>query len=115
MVPTWNYVALHVSATLKAFHEPEAILALLNKLTDRHEATQPHPWHVADTPADYTEQLLGKIVGIEFSVVRVLGKWKVSQNQPASNQRTVIAGLESQQSDVASQMASLVMKFAKGG
>ena len=33
-------------------------------------------------------------VGIEITITRLLGKWKVSQNQPAANQASLIAALE---------------------
>ncbi|HYR25354.1 MAG TPA: FMN-binding negative transcriptional regulator, partial [Aquabacterium sp.] len=84
------------------------IRALLTRLTDQHEATQPHPWQVSDAPADFTDRLLGQIVGIELTVHRIQGKWKVSQNQPAQNQRGVIQGLLAQDDDASRQMAALV-------
>ena len=48
---------------------------------------------VSDTPQDFTEKLIEQIVGIEITVSRLSGKWKVSQNQPAENQISVIKGL----------------------
>jgi transcriptional regulator len=38
--------------------------------------------------------MLGAIVGIEIDITRLLGKWKVSQNQPAANQASLIAALD---------------------
>jgi transcriptional regulator len=37
--------------------------------------------------------MLGAIVGFEFSITRITGKWKVSQNRNAADQRGVIDGL----------------------
>lgn len=108
VVPTWNYAVVHAYATLEALHDPQDIRALLTRLTDQHEATQPHPWQVSDAPADFTDRLLGQIVGIELAVHRIQGKWKVSQNQPAQNQRGVIQGLLAQDDDASRQMAALV-------
>jgi len=38
--------------------------------------------------------MLGAIVGIEISITRLLGKWKVSQNQAPKNRASLIAVLE---------------------
>jgi transcriptional regulator len=57
-------------------------------------AALPRPWAVTDAPADYIEKMLGAIVGIEITITRLLGKWKVSQNQPAANQASLITALE---------------------
>ena len=94
VVPTWNYAVVHASGPLRAVHDADWKLALLNQLTQTHESAQPHPWGVGDAPADYIERLMSAIVGIEIPVVRLQGKWKVSQNQPEVNQQGVLAGLK---------------------
>lgn len=63
-------------------------------MTAANEAALPQPWAVTDAPADYIEKMLGAVVGIEITITRLLGKWKVSQNQPAVNQASLIAALE---------------------
>lgn len=62
-------------------------------MTAIHEAGLPEPWSVSDAPADFTERLIGQIIGIEIRITRLQGKWKVSQNQPAENRNSVIGGL----------------------
>lgn len=111
VVPTWNYAVVHVHATLTANQDPEALLALLTKLTDHHEAAQAKPWQVADAPADYIERMMGAIVRVDFSIQRMQGKWKVSQNQPQANRLGVVDGLRGLGSDAATEMASLVQQF----
>lgn len=108
VVPTWNYAVVHAHCTLKAIHEPERVLQILNKLTDKHEADQPHPWRLADAPTDFTEKLLAHIVGIELTVHSLQGKWKISQNQPLGNQATVVQGLIEGGSLEQLQMAQLM-------
>ena len=108
VVPTWNYAVVHAHGALSAVHDAAWKLALLNQLTHTHESTQPHPWAVADAPADYIERLLAAIVGIEIPVVRLQGKWKVSQNQPAANQQGVLAGLNAAGGAAQLAMAKLV-------
>jgi transcriptional regulator len=92
-VPTWNYLAVHAWGPLVLHDSADWILAQLSDLTDRHEGTQPHPWAVSDAPNDFTERLVGALIGIEIPVRRIQGKFKLSQNQPLTNQLGVIEGL----------------------
>jgi transcriptional regulator len=108
VVPTWNYAVVHAHCTLAAIHEPARILQIITQLTDRHEAQQTHPWRVTDAPSEYTDSLLGHIVGIELNINRIQGKWKVSQNQPLANQQSVVQGLHAAGTDAHRQMAALV-------
>lgn len=108
VVPTWNYAVVHAYCTLEAIHDPQQVLQIITKLTDQHEASQPHPWRVADAPSEFTESLLGNIVGIELKINHIQGKWKVSQNQPIPNQQSVAQGLLAEGSDAQTQMALLV-------
>jgi len=94
VVPTWNYTAVHAWGDLRVIDDPAWIFAQISALTATHEAALPQPWAVTDAPADYIEKMLGAIVGIEITINRLLGKWKVSQNQPAANQASLIAALE---------------------
>jgi transcriptional regulator len=92
-VPTWNYGVVHVHGRLRVIEEAGWLRQLLERLTDRHEAGQPKPWRVADAPADHVEKLLGAIAGLEISIDRIEGKFKLSQNHPAANRTGVIDGL----------------------
>ena len=94
VVPTWNYAAVHVYGELRVIDDPDWIFAQISSLTAANEAALPQPWAVIDAPADYIEKMLGAIVGIEITITRLLGKWKVSQNQPAENRTSLIATLE---------------------
>ncbi len=114
VVPTWNYAVVHVTATLTACHEPDALLAVVTKLTARHESAQAIPWRVADAPPEFIENLLANIVGVEFRILHIRGKWKVSQNQPLENRRGVVAGLRALSSESADHMARLVEQSAAG-
>ncbi len=105
VVPTWNYEAVHVRGKLTTFEQPEHLRDLLGKLTDRHEANQPQPWKTTDAPADYVETLLRAIVGIKIEVTSIVGKAKLSQNQPIENQQSLIQSL-SQCEDTASKSMS---------
>ena len=62
-------------------------------LTKIHEASQSHPWKMADAPQDYTAQRLTEIVGIEIPISRLIGKTKASQNRAESDRRGVADAL----------------------
>lgn len=110
VVPTWNYAVVHAHGTPEVVQDPDALLAIVSRLTDVHEARQARPWQVGDAPADYTAQMLRAIVGIRIPVTRWVGKYKLSQNQPAPNRQGVVAGLN--QADPAHPVAALVQAHA---
>ncbi|NHZ40212.1 FMN-binding negative transcriptional regulator [Massilia aquatica] len=94
VVPTYNYAVVHAHGTLRAIEDPAWLLALLARLTARHEAAQAMPWTMDDAPPDFIERLVKMIVGIEIPVTRMHGKWKVSQNRSQNDQRTVMAAMD---------------------
>lgn len=93
VVPTWNYAAVHVSGTLRFFHDADRIKELLVRLTDRFESARPTPWRMRDAPAEFVERLVGGVVGVELQIDRMQGKWKLSQNRPREDRDGVMAGL----------------------
>jgi transcriptional regulator len=95
VVPTWNYVAVHVYATMHVTDDPAFLRRHLEALVPKHEAARDGSWSIAAAPADYIEQQLRAIVGIELAITRIEGKWKMSQNRPAADVEGVIDGLRS--------------------
>ncbi len=93
-VPTWNYQVVHAHGLARAIDDRAQVLAIVTRLTETHEATQALPWKVSDAPADYLDSMLGAIVGIEITVTRWVGKFKASQNRPATDRQGVAAGLQ---------------------
>jgi transcriptional regulator len=110
VVPTWNYAVVQAHGVLRAVDDAPWLLALVSRLTAHHETPQARPWAVTDAPADYVQQMLRAIVGIEIPLTRLLGKWKASQNRSEADRLGVAAGLENGDSD-ASAMARLVRNF----
>ncbi len=107
-VPTWNYVAVHVSGTTRLFEDPPSLLRHLHELTDFHESGFAERWSVADAPAEYIEGMTKAIVGVEIAMDRIEGKWKISQNRSAADQQGVIAGLDALGSHASQEMANLM-------
>jgi len=92
-VPTWNYAVVHAYAPLKVIEDEQWLLAHVNSLTNIHEAAFPVPWKVSDAPEDFIGSLLKEIIGLELSIRRLEGKWKVSQNRTERERKGVIDGL----------------------
>jgi transcriptional regulator len=92
-VPTWNYAVVHVHGRLRVIEDKVWLRSFLERLTDRHEAAQAKPWHVSDAPEDHIEKMLKAIVGLEITIDRIEGKFKLSQNHPDANRAGVIDGL----------------------
>ncbi|SBW11235.1 Transcriptional regulator [uncultured Alphaproteobacteria bacterium] len=93
VVPTWNYVAVHVYGALETFTDTDRLRDLLARLTDRHEAGRAEPWSLADAPEDYVAAMLKGIVGVRIPIARLDGKSKMSQNKSAADRSGVAAGL----------------------
>ncbi|RAO75353.1 FMN-binding negative transcriptional regulator [Dyella jiangningensis] len=107
-VPTWNYAVVHVHGRLRVTHDPVWLRSLLERLTDRHEAGQPEPWHVTDAPEDHIEKMLKAITGLEIDIERIEGKFKLSQNHPAANRAGVVAGLHERARRADAELAELM-------
>ncbi len=108
VVPTWNYLAVHVAGSAKVVQDAVWLKEHLRQLTNQHETERAQPWAVEDAPADYTEALMRGIVGIEIKIEKLIGKLKASQNQPERNQHGVKAGLQSEPGFCAAAMAELM-------
>ncbi|OHX11494.1 FMN-binding negative transcriptional regulator [Chromobacterium sphagni] len=93
VVPTWNYAVVHAHGRLRAVEDPAWLRGLLESLTREHEAEFEPPWRMADAPAYYLDRMMQAIVGIELTVARLEGKFKLSQNQDEASRGGVRRGL----------------------
>lgn len=108
VVPTWNYIAVHACGHARPVDDPAWLRAFLGRLTHANESARAQPWQVSDAPADYIASQLNAIVGIEISITRLVGKWKVSQNRLPKDIDGVVAGLRAQGDPEALRMAEAV-------
>jgi transcriptional regulator len=93
VVPTWNYLAVHLTGSVHIHPEPAWVQDAVTDLTNEHENNRANPWHVSDAPADYIDAQLKAIIGIELRIERVEGKAKLSQNRSEPDRHGVINGL----------------------
>ena len=111
VVPTYNYAVVHAYGRLRAIEDRDWLRAFVTRLTDRHEAARAEPWHVTDAPADYIDKMVAAIVGIEVTITRMIGKFKMSQNRTPADRLGVASGLEQGESDDSRAMARLVRDY----
>ncbi len=108
VVPTWNFVAVHVWGTPVIQDDPAWLRAQLEALTASQEKARAQPWSVDEAPADFIAAQMRAIIGIEIPISRIEGKWKVSQNRTPADRAGVAEGLVNEAGDTV--MAALVAR-----
>ena len=108
-VPTWNYVDVHAYGIVRLVEDGDWLRRLLRRLSERHEARSPVPWRMDELPESYVKSKLQGIIGLDIAESRLEGKYKLSQNRPASDRPRVIAALEDR-GDADSQAVARLMR-----
>lgn len=88
-VPTWNYIAIHAHGTLEPVEEESAKDTLLAGLIDVNEPAYADQWR--SLPEGFRRTMLAGIVGFRIPIARIEGKFKISQNRPGADRRSVQA------------------------
>lgn len=99
-VPTWNYRVAHAHGRITIRDDERFVRGVVGRLTRTHEASQPKPWKMSDAPADYIDELLTMIVGIEIEITRLEGKLKLGQNRELRDARGAGEALKASGEDV---------------
>jgi transcriptional regulator len=113
VVPTWNYAVVHASGTLRFIQDAGWLRDFVAGLTATHEAPRAIPWKIDDAPAPYVDKMLSLIVGFEFSIATLSGKWKVSQNRSLADQQGVIRNLQNADDADSHDMAAMLAALAR--
>lgn len=80
-VPTWNYEVVHAHGILTVQDDERFVRGVVGRLTRRHEAGEPQPWKMSDSPPEFITGMLAKVVGLEITLTALTGKSKLSQNK----------------------------------
>lgn len=115
VAPTWNYQFLHVRGPVRWIHDQQWLRQNLEDLTNRHERGRDVPWQVSDAPANFTEKLLRRIVGVEVGVERIEGRRKFSQNESQENRKGVLEGLAASPGLAEQRLAAAMALVEPGG
>jgi transcriptional regulator len=107
-VPTWNYADVHAYGRVRLVDDKDWLRRVLRRLTDRHEAGNPAPWRMQELPDRFLQAMLNGIVGVDITVDRLEGKYKLSQNRPAADRPRIVAALEARGDADAAGVARLM-------
>ncbi|MBB5540275.1 FMN-binding negative transcriptional regulator [Paraburkholderia fungorum] len=99
-VPTWNYRVVHAYGRISIHDDERYVRGVVGRLTRTHEASQPKPWKMTGSPADYIDAMLKAIVGVEIEITRLVGKIKLGQNKDVRDIRGAGAALNEQGENV---------------
>lgn len=82
-VPTWNFVAIHLSGVPEILSASEN-LQVLERLVDHFERELPNPRQMRGTLEDerYAERISSGTVGLRLTPTKIVAKQKMSQNRP---------------------------------
>lgn len=95
-VPTWNYMVVHAHGRITIRDDERFVRGLVARLTRTHEASQPIPWKMTDSPKEFIDAMLKSIVGLEIEIIRLVGKSKLSQNKDVDDMRGAGEALKAQ-------------------
>ncbi|TQV97956.1 transcriptional regulator [Cordyceps javanica] len=120
VVPTWNYAAVQVYGRIRVHHDSgseDAGRFLGRQVSDLSDAGERSimgytggAWKIADAPAAYVERLKKAIIGIEITVDRLQGKFKMSQEMSEGDRAGVVAGFRSLGTELGTKMSELVQE-----
>lgn len=123
VVPTWNYAAVQVYGRARVFVDTKSeetgsfLQTQISDLTKHNEATlmgfngengKPGPWEVTDAPNNYINLLKKAIIGIEITVERMEGKFKMSQEMSDQDVQGVVQGFKNLGTETGQTIASTV-------
>jgi len=107
VVPTWNYLAVHVYGQISLIQDEEQLLQIVHDTVSFYEAARPAPWTL-DTSTEYIHKMLKGIVGFKIEITRLEGKWKLSQNHPVARQEKVVKALRQSPTQHSGEIADLM-------
>ncbi|KAI0835959.1 transcriptional regulator PAI 2-type [Hypoxylon sp. FL0890] len=124
VVPTWNYAAAQVYGRAKVYYDSKSAETkdfLSKQIRDLSQYTEtsimgytgvdkPGPWKVSDAPERYIELLQKNIIGIEISIERLEGKFKMSQEMGQGDVDGIVEGFEKLDTEIGTEMAKLVQE-----
>lgn len=94
VVPTWNYIAVHVSGTFSVVEDFAAGREFLRLAVEKYEKNRATSWSMDGEGADFLDKLQQAIVVFRVILEQVEAKFKLSQNHSEERISQVIDGLD---------------------
>ena len=82
-VPTWNYIAVHLTGQLSALPDDQlqAVLERQSAFFEEQLAPKP-PWLMDKVAPDALGKMMRAIMPCRFDITSIDGTWKMNQNKP---------------------------------
>jgi len=112
-VPTWNYIAVHISGKAKII-EGEALVRSLSDLVNKYEVGREKAFSVESMPTDMLHREMKGIVGFKMSIEQIEAQYKLSQNRHDKDYSEIIAQLEKQGDQLSTQIAQDMKELRYG-
>lgn len=103
VVPTWNYVAVHVYGRLEVIQDRNALVEIVRDSVEFYDQS----WKF-NGPGDFIERMVRMIVGFRIEIERLEGKWKLNQNHPHERREKVIRVLKCRTDENSKAIAELM-------
>ena len=114
VVPTWNYVAVHVYGGFQVVEDHRETVQIVRNYVDFYERAMPLPWAVEEGD-EFIEKLARSVVGFRVEISRIEGKWKLNQNHPRQRQEKVVNELSRRGDENSQAIARLMAKNLMSG
>ncbi|KAL4750977.1 hypothetical protein BDW72DRAFT_203476 [Aspergillus terricola var. indicus] len=117
VVPTWNYAAAQAYGKIRIYCDSKSeetttfLQKQIEELSHQSETSimkYSSPWQVSDAPVSYVDLLKKNIIGIEITIDRLQGKFKMSQEMGQGDREGVINGFDNLGTDVGKCIANMV-------
>ena len=115
VVPTWNYAVVHAYGRPEPIQDTTWLRRHVGELTAQQEVGEAKPWAVTDAPESFIAGMARAIVGIRLPIVRLEGKWKMSQNRAIEDRKGVVAGLSARGENEDAAIADIVRRLMPRG
>ncbi len=112
LVPTWNYIAVHVRGQLTVL-EADALEPHLRELSDSFEQRLlPKPvWSLDKVSMENRAKMMRMLVPVELEITSIDATWKLGQNKPEAAIKGAAEGLKA--SDIGAETAALAALMEK--
>jgi transcriptional regulator len=109
VVPTWNYIAVHIYGRIQIIHDEPSLLEIVQRSIRFYEQAMPRPWSFDDATT-FAQRMLAQIVGFRIEIEKIEGKWKLNQNHPVERRQKVIAALLQQGDENSRSIAAMMQQ-----
>lgn len=114
-VPTWNYVTVHATGTVRLLDSSQT-RAHLDALSAHFEArlAPKRPWTTDKMTPRRLEAMMQAIVPLEMAIERIEPSWKLGQQKDDKDRESAIAGLRARPDESALRIAELMERALRG-